>query len=136
MPSLRRGLSLPQAFAIVRPVNPLRLLPLLAVLILVTGCQTLTSRSSKFTKLRVTNHRGELVAEWIAKGAVSSTERGYNIRAVERLSGPPYSTLTKYPDGWRTSVVGPHIWRWRCAKPLWLAVLDGDVESATVSRSK
>lgn len=113
-------------FGIVRAVNSLCRLPLLAALVLVTGCQT-----TKFTKLRVTNHRGEMIAEWTAKGAVSATERGYRITAVERLSGPPYSTYTRYPDGWRTNAVGPHILRWRCQKPLWLAELDGDVISTT-----
>ncbi len=42
------------------------------------------------------------------------------VTAVERESGPPYPTLSKYPDGWRTTVTGPNIMHWRCAKPLWL----------------
>ncbi len=116
-------------------MNPLRFLPLLAALLFLTGCQT-SQTSTKFTKLRATNHRGELIAEWIARGRVRATENGYRITAVERLSAPPYPTLTTYPDGWRTNVVGPHIVRWRCPKPLWLAELDEDPELLTVSYSK
>jgi hypothetical protein len=127
----RRRLSLSFVFGNVRAVNSLSRLPLLAVLVLVTGCRT-----TEFTKLRVTNHRGELIAEWTAKGSISATERGYRITAVERLSGPPYSTYTRYPDGWRTNAVGPHILHWRCPKPLWLAELDGDVTSITETHTE
>lgn len=105
-----------------RIVHPLRSFALLAVLTLLTGCQT-----AKYSKLRVTNHRGEFISEWVARGKVTATDRGYLITAVERHSAPPLPVTTYYPDGWRTNVVGPHILRWRCPKPLWLAELDGDV---------
>lgn len=108
------------ALAIVHGVNFFRLLPLLAAALLLTGC------ANSFTRFRVSNYRDEIIAEWVARGRVQPIERGYRITAVERISGPPYRTLTRYPDGWRTNVVGPHIWRWRCPKPLWLAELEGD----------
>jgi hypothetical protein len=74
----------------------------------------------------VTNHRGEFIAEWVARGPVRRTEHGYRITAVERQSGAPHSQLVKYPDGWSTTVTGPHILRWRCGQPHWLYVLEND----------
>lgn len=92
-----------------------RLLLLLAALALTAGCE-----SSQYTKLRVTGYRGQLLSEWVAKGPIQRVDRGYRITAVERISGPPYSLLSKYPDGWRTTVTGPHILRWQCGQPYWL----------------
>jgi hypothetical protein len=92
-----------------------RLLLLLAALALTTGCA-----SNRYTMLRVTDHRGGLIAEWVARGYVKRTDQGYRITAVERISGPPHSLLSKYPDGWHTTVTGPHILRWRCGQPYWL----------------
>ena len=97
-----------------------RLLLLLAALVLTSGC------ASRYTKLRVTGHRGELLAEWVARGHIERVERGYRITAVERISGPPFSLLSKYPDGWRTTVTGPHILRWRCGQPYWLYLYEHD----------
>lgn len=85
----------------------------LVVSLICSGCET-------FTKFRATDYRGGLIAEWVAKGEIEKAERGYRITAVERLSGPPYMTLTRYPEGWRTTVAGPNITYWRCGKPLWL----------------
>ena len=96
-----------------------RLLLLLAALTLSAGCG-----SGRYTKLRVTNHRGEILAEWVARGCILPSEQGYRITAVERLSGPPHPVLSRYPDGWHTSVTGPHILHWRCGKPLWLYELE------------
>ena len=101
-------------------MRPFRVLPLLAAALLFAGC------ANSFTRLRVSNHRDEIIAEWIARGYVQRIERGFRITAVERFSGPPYRTLSRYPDGWKTNVVGPHIWKWGCPKPLWLAELEGD----------
>lgn len=96
-------------------------IPLLLVLVLpfFPACTT-------YTHFRVTNHRDDIVAEWTARGGYHSLERGYRITAVERISAPPYRMVTRYPNGWRTNVVGPHIEYWRCPKPDWLAKLDGD----------
>lgn len=91
-----------------------RLVWLLALLPVLTGCQT------TYTQLRVTNPRGEIIADWVARGHVSHVETGYRITAVERTDGPPSRGTTRYPDGWRTTVVGPYIHRWPCAKPKWL----------------
>ena len=98
---------------------PRSLLLLLAVLCLTAGCAS-GSGSRRFTKLHVTDHRGAFLAEWVARGPVRRVEQGYRITAVERQSGPPHSLLTKYPDGWKTTVTGPHILRWRCGQPYWL----------------
>ena len=104
---------------IVRAVKFSRLLSALAMLSLCAGCQT-----TRYTKLRATDYSDRLIAEWVAEGDIDKVENGYRITAVERLSGPPFMTLSKYPDGWRTTVTGPHIVRWRCGKPLWLYDLE------------
>lgn len=102
-----------------RAVTALRFLAPLAALTLLAGCQT------TYTRLRVTNFRNEVISEWVARGPIHPIERGYRITAVERISAPPYSTLTTYPDGWRTTVVGPHIRHWHCPEPYWLAENEG-----------
>jgi hypothetical protein len=111
-------LSPPRALGIVRSVKPPALALALAALVFTTGCET------QYTALRVTNHRGELISEWVAKGHIQRTDQGYRITAVERISGPPHPMMSKYPDGWRTTVTGPHILRWRCGEPLWLYDLE------------
>ncbi len=98
-------------------MNFLRL-SLLAAVLIFNGCQT-------YTKLRVTSYRGDLIADWIAEGAVHKKGPSYEIKAVERTSGPPFSQTTHYPNGWRTTVAGPNIVRWRTGKPFWLYQLDG-----------
>ena len=104
-----------------------RLLPLLAALVFTAGCTSGHSdHSGHYTKLRVTNHRGEVLAEWVARGYVLRSEQGYRITAVERLSGPPHPILSRYPDGWHTTVTGPHILRWRSGKPFWLYALENE----------
>jgi len=107
------------------------LLSIGAATLLFCGCQ------STFTRFRVTNYRDELVSEWISRGFVMPLERGYGITAVERISGPPYSVVSRYPDGWPTVVVGPHIQHWHCSRPQWLAEYEGDVPPETpVPRKK
>ncbi len=103
---------------------------LLAGVLFVTGCQSPRADSkgsqTEFTKFRVTNYRGDLIADWVAEGKYQKTDRdGYLIKAVERTSGPPYSQTTRYPNGWNTTVAGPHIIHWLCPKPRWLAEMDG-----------
>lgn len=116
-------MSLRVRFATFRPVNPFRLVLLLAAVALVTGC----AGREDFTRIRATNHRDQVIAEWTARGRVVPLERGgYRITAVERRSGPPDAVETRYPDGWQTTVQGAHIWRWECPKPAWLAELEGD----------
>jgi len=92
----------------------------LAVLMLSACCH------STYTRLRVTNPRGELIADWVAVGPIYPVGRGYRIIAVERISGPPHPILTRYPDGWRTTAVGPNIRHWRCPAPDWLQEIDDD----------
>jgi hypothetical protein len=91
-----------------------RFLWLLLSLPLLGGCET------TYTELRVTNPRGELIADWIARGFIWHIEEGWRITAVQRTDGPPYPKTTRYPDGWRTVVVGPYVHHTRCAKPAWL----------------
>lgn len=87
---------------------------LAGVLPLIVGCE------SEYTQLRVTNPRGEVIADWVARGHVGQTETGYCITALQRTDGYPYPITARYPDGWRVTVVGPNIHRWPCAKPAWL----------------
>jgi hypothetical protein len=101
------------------------LVALLALLLLASGCAT-SSHPNRYTKLRVTDHHGELIAEWVAKGYVMPVEKGYRITAVERLSGPRYPIYSRYPEGWLTTVTGPHIRSWRCGEPSWLYALNHD----------
>ena len=98
-----------------------KLLPLFAVVALLAGCQT------PYTKLTVTDHQGDRIAEWIAEGPVKKTEQGYGIKAVERTSRAPHAITNRYPNGWHTQVIGPNIVRQRVDKPLWLAEMDGEV---------
>ena len=95
-------------------VNLPRATWLLLALPFLGGCQ------ATYTDLRVTNPRGELIADWVARGYIWHIEEGYRITAVERTDGPPYGKTTRYPDGWRTTVVGPYVHRTPCAKPAWL----------------
>ncbi len=83
-------------------------------LLALAGCQT------KYTQFRVTNLRGEVIADWVAAGKYSKDREGYQIHAVQRISGEPYPQTTCYPEGWSTLVVGPNIARWPVAKPEWL----------------
>ena len=96
--------------------HTVKFLPLLALAFL-TGCQT-------YTKLSVTDHQGDRIADWIAEGSVKKVDQGYAIKAVERHSGPPNEVVNKYPNGWRTTVVGPNIVRQYVDKPAWLFDLD------------
>ena len=105
-------------------MKPPRLLAL-AALLLVTGCAT-TTHEGTYTKLQVTDERGRMIAEWVAKGLLLPVDKGYRITAVERISAPPHSVLAKYPDGWRTTVTGPHILHWHCGKPYWLYQLENE----------
>lgn len=95
-----------------------KFLPLLAFVFL-TGCQT-------YTRLTVTDHQGDRIADWVAEGRVKKVEQGYAIKAVERHSGPPNEVVNKYPNGWHTTVVGPNIVRQPVDKPQWLAELDAE----------
>jgi hypothetical protein len=94
---------------------------MLVVVLASAGCET----SRRYTKFRVTNYRGELVADWIAEGNYRKVDNGFRIKAIERTSGPPHSLTTRYPNGWNTHIEGPHIVYWQCGKPWWLYQLDG-----------
>ena len=94
-----------------------RVLSLLALTaLLLPGCAGYTG----YTKFRSSNLRGEMLAEWTARGYYYRTFSGYRITAVERISGPPYPHESRYPRGWQTTVTGPTIEKWRTEKPAWL----------------
>jgi hypothetical protein len=88
----------------------------------VGGCSCYDSEyhHNEYTELRVTNLRGEVIADWVAHGHIDHTETGYRITAVERTDGYPYPVTARYPDGWRVTVVGPNVHRWPCARPAWM----------------
>jgi hypothetical protein len=98
----------------------MKCLPLFALLALLVlaGCQT------TYTRLTVTNFDGELVSEWVAEGPVRKTEQGYAVRAVERSVEGAHPVTRRFPNGWRTTVVGANILREEVDKPEWLAALD------------
>lgn len=100
---------------------------LLLSLVLLAGCGTTNSRGKvDYTRLTVTDPSGDLIAEWIAEGKVKKTDLGYDIKAVERHSSPPFPTTNHYPNGRAATVVGPNIVLETVGKPDWLRQLDHD----------
>ena len=95
----------------------MKLLPFIAVLAL-TGCQT------TYTRLTVTNFDAEKVSEWIAEGPVRRVDQGYVIRAVERRTEGAFPVVLRFPNGWKTTVVGTNIIQEDTDKPDWLVALD------------
>ncbi len=109
-----------------------RLLLLLLLIIpgLFAGCDTAPIVVHPWHKtyhlVRVTNPRGELVADWIAVGKVFRTAADtYHFRAVERDTAPPYAQEIHYPDAHPVEVNGANILVTPCGKPLWLYELEG-----------
>jgi hypothetical protein len=113
-----------------RHVNLLRFLILLTLVLTLNGCVT-TRRSNFLTRnkvyrtVRVTDFQGHLVADWVAEGWVWRYGPGYRFRAMERVSGGPYPTRTRYPYGRKVIVNGTNIVVTPCDKPEWLRVQDG-----------
>lgn len=101
-----------------------RLIPFLVLCALIlAGCASgpIATASKHYHRVRITNPRGELVAEWIAIGHVWRTgTNGYRFRAVQRVSGPPFMQLSRYPDGRVVDVNGPNIHISTCGAPLWI----------------
>ena len=95
----------------------MKLVPLFALLAL-TGCQT------TYTRLSVTDFDGQPVSEFVAEGWVRRLDNGYAIRAVERRVEGPFPVTRRFPNGWRTTVVGANILMEEVEKPAWLAELD------------
>ena len=95
----------------------MKFLALFALLAL-AGCQT------TYTRLTVTNFDGERVSDWIAEGPVRRTEQGYAVRAVERSVEGSHPVTRRFPNGWRTIVVGANILQEEVEKPAWLVALD------------
>jgi hypothetical protein len=98
----------------------MKFLPLLGLtmLLALTGCQT------TYTRLTVTNYDGEPVSDFVAEGAINKREHGYDIRAVERYVEGPTPVTRRFPNGWRTTVVGANILVQEVDKPAWLAAID------------
>ncbi|MCX6982602.1 MAG: hypothetical protein NTV08_17900 [Verrucomicrobia bacterium] len=106
---------------------------LLLAFALLAGCETTRTKDSaankdcqKYTKLTVTDLTGDMVSEWIAEGRVKKADQGYTIKAVERRSGPPNPTESKYPNGRISTVAGQNIILEDVEKPEWLKKLDGE----------
>lgn len=109
---------------------PRLLFVLLFALTLLPGCavsytNNLFTRNRVYRKVRITDPQGVLLADWIAEGRVRKKGEGFRFKAVQRLSGPPYSVLSKYPQGRNVYVDGPNIVVMPCGKPVWLYELDG-----------
>lgn len=110
---------------IVTRVRACRLFLIIFVVGVASGCLS-PNRNSDFTpnqpyfRLRVTDSEGKLIAEWIAQGTVVRKGDGYRFTAVQRLSGPRFSILSKYPLGRKVYIEGPNIVISHCGKPLWL----------------
>lgn len=109
-------------------LSRLVLLVLLLPLLLLPGCATrrYVGPEDAYYRVRVTNPRGELIADYIAQGYVKRTELGYSFKAVERTSAPPYMMTLRYPRGRRIEVMGPNIIVTPSGKPAWLYRMDGD----------
>ena len=103
---------------------------LLLAFALLAGCENTSTRNElvppKYTKLSVTDPRGDLLAEWIAEGHVKRADQGYTIKAIERRTPPPFQTEAQYPNGRVSTVVGPNIVLEDIEKPEWLKKLDGE----------
>lgn len=108
----------------------LRYLIPLALLLTLNGCVTtrrsnFITRSKVYRTVRVTDYQGRLVADWVAEGWVWRHGPGYRFRAMERLSGGPYPTRTRYPYGRKVIINAPNIVVTPCDKPAWLRAQDG-----------
>lgn len=131
-PSLE-GLSLAKRAVIVRAVKFSRIVLiclLLPLLLLSSGCQSAYMERrlgpyKRYYHIRVTNPRGELIADYVSEGRPARTERGFVFKAVERTSQPPEQLNIRYPRGRRIEVGGPNIVVARTGKPLWLCEIDG-----------
>ena len=113
-----------------RPVKHLRFLILPALLLTLNGCVTtrrsnFITRNQLYRQVHVTDYQGHLVADWLAEGWVWRYGPGYRFRAMERLSGGPFPTRTRYPYGRKVIVNGPNIVVTPCDKPEWLRAQDG-----------
>jgi hypothetical protein len=101
---------------------------LLLAFLSLAGCETTKQDNElfpkKYTKFTVTDPSGDLISEWIAEGRFKKSDQGYEIRAIERRSGPPYPVTTEFPNGRHSSVVGPNIILQEVEKPEWLKKLD------------
>jgi len=99
-----------------------RPLLLLLALVLIAGCADPFSRliPPAYYRVRVTDPRGILIADWIAVGYVARTETGYRFKAVERLATAPHPQVARYPHGRHAEASGPNIIVARCGEPLWL----------------
>jgi len=109
------------------PVFYPRFVLLCAIVFSLSGCALFCSVDphKQYSTVRVTDIEGRLVAEWVAEGCVLRIENGYKFKAVERVSGPPFPQVMRYPLGRHMEISGPNIVVTRCGKPLWLYHLEG-----------
>jgi hypothetical protein len=95
----------------------MKFLPLFGI-VLLTGCQT------TYHHVTVTNFDGEVVSEWVTEGPIRRNDQGYAVRAVERTVYGAHPVVRRFPNGWRTNIVGPNILREEVEKPDWLEAID------------
>jgi hypothetical protein len=113
-----------------RPVKLLRFFLLLTFVVTFNGCMlprrsNIATRNTPYRDVRVMDYQGHLVAAWVAEGRVWSHGPGYRFRAMERQSGGPFPTRTRYPYGRKVTVNAPNIIVTPRDKPEWLRARDG-----------
>ena len=92
-------------------------LSLAAALMCLSGCTT-------FTEIKVTDLQGDPISTWVAEGRVKKMNGGYAIKAIERITPPPYPTTNRYPLGRAAMVVGPNITLQEIEKPEWVSEME------------
>jgi hypothetical protein len=103
-----------------RRVTLRRLLLLLLLAAVFSGCYYHEHGYAHYYRVRVTDPRGILIADWIAEGWVLRTGFGYRFRAVERFSAAPWPQVVRYPHGRRVETSGPNIVVSPCPRPAWM----------------
>ena len=107
-----------------KTLQPFAILSTMLFMVACSTKPTIQLSPTGYTHLRVTNHRGDTEADWIARGRIRRVDEGFAIKAVAWQGSGPYRSESRYPEGWKTIVSGPHITYWNCDEPLWLFQLE------------
>ena len=111
-----------------RPVKSLRF-SLVVGLAVLTGCQSLPFTAPHYTHFRVTNYRGELIADWTAEGDYGRVGPAYKIKAVERIVGrlTPRRLIIRTVGGrlWTARILCIGARRSRSGWSRWIAIRRG-----------
>ena len=119
----------------------LPLLALAVVTVITSGCavgytHNFFTRNRVYRKVRITDHQGNLIADWVAEGRVWRYGKGYRFKAVERLSGGSIPILSKYPQGRNVIVDGPNIVVMPTGQPLWLYNIENPPTGVSVTTTR